>query len=196
MHAPHFAVFRQIAPGLPHNPNRHACNWLAPARAQEQSFPVRRAMFHTAPGFFFHAHRMNCGLHINRTHPVAQLFRALCVPAARFGNTRSLRKASDVISESACVNAKTDGTGRTQSSLRPQKGAWNYSPGVSHSSCEPEAHDVLALTPGWSDLDQDLDPDTSVFAAARGTRLRPDAAPPLQSLSDVLCVRAVFDTTD
>ena len=101
----------------------------------------------------------------------------------------------DVISESACVNAKTDGTGRTQSSLRPQKGAWNYSPGVSHSSCEPEAHDVLALTPGWSDLDQDLDPDTSVFAAARGTRLRPDAAPPLQSLSDVLCVRAVFDTT-
>ncbi len=32
-----------------------------------------------------------------------------------------------VISESACVNAKIDRTGRSESSLRPREGAWSYS---------------------------------------------------------------------
>ena len=102
-----------------------------------------------------------------------------------------------VISESACVNAKIDRTGRTQSSLRPQKGAWSYSPGVSHSFRDPieRDHDKLALTPGWSDLDQDLDPDTSVFLAAHEMPLRPDAAPPLQSLWDAPYAGAAAGTT-
>jgi hypothetical protein len=50
--------------------------------------------------------------------------------------------------------------GRTQSSLRPQKG-----PGVLLEVCRihsasQKAHDVVALTPRWSDLDQELDPGT------------------------------------
>ena len=66
---------------------------------------------------------------------------------------------------------------------------------MSHSFRDPveRDHDDIALTPGWSDLDQTLDLDTLLFSATRGTQLQPDAAPPLQSLSDVLFARATFD---
>src|SRR6266478_2591379 len=73
------------------------------------------------------------------------------------------------------------------------KWAWSYSPGVSHSFCDPieRDHDDIALTLGWSDLDQDSDPDTSVCLAAHGRQLRPDAVLRLQWLWDVPSVDAV-----
>ncbi len=77
------------------------------------------------------------------------------------------------------------------------EGAWSYSQGVSHSFCDPREgdHDIVALTPCWSDLDPTLDLDTFLCAAARGTPPRPDAAPPLLSLWHVPSALAAGRTT-
>src|ERR1700677_1276483 len=68
---------------------------------------------------------------------------------------------------------------------------------VAHSFCDPAVRDhvISALTLGWSDRDQNQDLDTVASCAAHGTPPRPDAAPPLQSLCDVLCVPAAGGIT-
>src|SRR5579864_7934949 len=102
-----------------------------------------------------------------------------------------------VISESAFVQAQFRCTGRTESSLRPQRGKELFAR-VSHSFRAPAErdHDKIALTLGWCNLGPAPDLDRSVSAAARGRRLRPDAAPLLQSLWDVLCADVSVDTAD
>src|SRR5258708_19234405 len=69
--------------------------------------------------------------------------------------------------------------------------------GVSHSFRDPIEwdHDKIALTPGWSDLDQNCDLETSVCRAAHGKRLRLDAAPRLQSLLGALSFGSAVRTT-
>src|SRR5260370_42256657 len=69
--------------------------------------------------------------------------------------------------------------------------------GVSHSLRDliELDHDKIALTPGWSVLDQNWDLDTSVCRAAHGRRLRLDAAPRLQSLWGALSFGAAAGTT-
>ncbi len=119
-------------------------------------------------------------------------------PAARNRRNRLRKNASMLSSLKALLSTDNDPAERVvPSHLFALEGAWSYSQGVSHSFCDPREgdHDIVALTPCWSDLDPTLDLDTFLCAAARGTPPRPDAAPPLLSLWHVPSALAAGRTT-